>query len=585
MIAFNDLRIKPIKNCNTLFIEEIHTNTRQNPSQVASTLRPQNVAIISQRVFHLPHKRNPFFIGREELLKTVREKIQNEGLNGYKHQIALHGLGGVGKTEIAVEYCFRHKDEYDYIFWISAVDRSSLLSGFVEVAKIVGCVQKSPSQTHEAIAKLMLQWLQSTGNWLLIFDNLDDHTVTEGYIPVTNKLAHILITTRITDCDILSAQDIEIQTMTSEESVCLLLTRANLQDDPTEEVKVEAAKIVAELGNLPLAIEQAASYIRKSRNIFEYLVAFRCHRLELLSAKPEGNRLYKESIATTWKMSLHRLERTNVNAKKLIELFAFLNPDGILLSFLKAGDTQLHPEFEFILDPYLLRQSLIAMEEYSLIHDHGETIVIHRLMQCAIRYGLDSEYRNNLVTRILQLALSVFPENLKGTNRQICRAYRSQVVAILENVEDNTNKIPLHWPQLYDRLTQYLLEDGYYSDCAKYSAKCFDLRKRILGLWHRDTLGSMFGLAKVYRKLGLFIDAVKLSEECFDSRKRMLGSDDPDTLHSMSELGVTYFSLGQLNEALKLDEQCLETRTRILGSEHPDTLRSMGNLANTYGDL
>src|SRR5437667_280164 len=193
-------------------------------------------------------------------------------------------------------------------------------------------------------------------------------------------------------------------------------------------------------------------------------------------------------------------------------------------------------------------------------------------MQCAIRYGLDSEYRNNLVTRILQLALSVFPENLKGTNRQICRAYRSQVVAILENVEDNTNKIPLHWPQLYDRLTQYLLEDGYYSDCAKYSAKCFDLRKRILGLWHRDTLGSMFGLAKVYRKLGLFIEAVKLSEQCLETRTRILGSEHPDTLRSMGNLGNTYGGLGRSNEALKLGEQCLGIRTRILGSEHPDTL-------------
>ena len=133
-------------------------------------------------MFHVQYEPNPHFTGRDELLEIIHHKIHDEQLSGYKHRVALFGLGGVGKTQIALEYCFRYKSEYDYVFWMSAVDQTQLLSSFRDVAILIGSVKKQSDQSPEDIAKVVLQWLHSNGMWLLIFDNLDDISIVKGYL-------------------------------------------------------------------------------------------------------------------------------------------------------------------------------------------------------------------------------------------------------------------------------------------------------------------------------------------------------------------------------------------------------------------
>ena len=438
------------------------------------------------------------------MLETIHHKIQDEQLSGYKHRVALFGLGGVGKTQIALEYCFRYKSEYDYVFWMSAADQTRLLSSFRDAATLIGCVKKESDQSPEDIAKIVLQWLHSNATWLLIFDNLDDISIIKGYLPPIHSSGHVLITTRNKNCDGIPAEGVEIIPMDSNESISLLLTRSGLQDDPRQEVKIEARKIVDELGHLPLAIEQAAAYIRSSQNIFEYLSAYYQNRKELLHDKPNGNYMYNESVATTWKMSLHRLK---TSSKKLIELLAYLNPDETLVTFLTAGNGGLPPELGLIVNNYvLLRQTLRDLEAYSLIRvwDEGRKITIHRLVQYIIRDDLDSEYRRVVVARVLRLGLFAFPDTVDGPNRRICRIYRSQVIAILANIEDEQNWVEsldegdMDWQLLSERLAAYLFQDGYHSDCIKYHVKCMERIARVLGVEHPDTLWSMTRLAATY---------------------------------------------------------------------------------------
>ena len=400
-----------------------------------------------------------------------------------------------------------------------------------------------------------------------------------------------MITTRNKNCDGIPAEGIEIIPMNSTESISLLLTRSGLQDDPRQEVKIEAKKIVDELGHLPLAIEQAAAYIRSSQNIFEYLSVYRQNRKDLLHHKPKGNYPYHESVATTWKMSLRRLETTS---KNLIELLAYLNPDEILLDFLTAGKSGLPPELGlFVNNTFLLRQVLHDLETYSLIRvwDEGRKITIHRLVQYVIRDDLDSKYRRVLIARVLRLGLSAFPDAVVGSNYQTCRIYRSQIIAILENIEDEQNwvnrrdKGAMDWQLLSDRLAHYLFEDGYYSDSAKYSLKYVERITRARGVKHPETLRSITNLAATYDRLGRSAEAMKMYEQCLEIRRKVLGSGHPDTLWSMDSLAMMYDRMGQSIQAMKMHEQCLETRKRVLGAEHPHTLQSMNNLAATYDSL
>ena len=489
---------------------------------------PRTPPRIFKPIFHVPYERNPHFAGRDELLETIRYKIQDALQKGYKHRIALYGLGGVGKTQIALEYCYRYDTEYDYVFWMSAVDQTRLLSSFREVATLIGSKEIASNQTPEDVARAVLRWLQSKEKWLMLFDNLDDIYILKGYLPLTHSSGHVLITTRNKNCDGIPAEGVEITPMNSYESVSLLLIRSRLQDDPREEVKLEAENIVNELGHLPLAIEQAAAYIRSSQNIFEYLSTFRQNRKHLLHDKPQGNYPYQESVATTWKMSFDRLAAINPSSIKLIQLLAFMNPDEILIEFLKAGNTGVWPELKSILNnDFFLRQSLRDLECYSLVRvwDDGRKTTIHRLVQSVIRDDLGKEFESLLASQAIQLGLSAFPDTVEGTNRQICRVFRSQVMAILANVENHrTGFCSLResastWLTLAARLTFYLFHDGYYSDALKLDSDCVEIRKRVLGPEHPDTLQSLGGLAAIYNRLGRPNEALKVNEECLEIRR------------------------------------------------------------------
>ena len=467
------------------FHRYVQNFTAQN-SPATPSHSPQTTTAMSEPVFYVPYEQNPYFTGRDELLETTRQRIQDEQVRGYKHRIALYGLGGVGKTQMALEYCFRYKSNYDYIFWMSAVDETRLLSSFAKVATLGGDICITSDQTPEDIAQAVLRWLRSKIKWLMIFDNLDDICIIKGYLPLTHSSGHVLITTRNKNCDGIPAEGVEITPMASSESVSLLLIRSSLEHDAREEVKVEAGKVVDELGHLPLAIEQAAAYIRSSQNIFEYLSTYRQNRKSLLTDKPKGNYLYEESVATTWKMSFYRLKTINPNSIKLIELLAFLNPDEILMEFLKAGYMGVGPELKSILsDDFFLRQSIRDLECYSLVRvwDGGRKITIHRLVQSVIRDDLDMESESFLHAQVIQLGLFAFPNTVEGTNRQTCRAYRSQVIAILTNVENhqdafnNLNESAWTWQMLAGKLAFYLFHDGYFSDALKFNIDCLEIQK------------------------------------------------------------------------------------------------------------
>ena len=502
----------------------------------------------------------------------------DEELKGYKHRIALYGLGGIGKTQISLEYCFRYKDEYDYIIWLTAIDQTRLLSSFREIADIlVEHDVRISDGTAEEIARAVLRWLEPKNKWLLIFDNLDNIRITDGYLPLTHLSGHVLITTRNKNCDGIPAEGIEINLLNTKDSTSFLLHRSGLGNDHREEIKIEAQKIVDTLGYLPLAIEQAASYIRSTQNIFEYLETYHQNQKVMLLNRPPGSHPYGDSVFTTWKISFRQLERISPDSILLSQILAFTNPDETLVDFLKAGKAGLQPELRSIFDNnFLFRQGLRGLEDYSLIRvwDEGRKITIHRLVQDVVRDDLDVLSRTSISTQALQLALTAFPIAIHAVNYDVCRAYYPQVTAILGNVEKHTVTSDstirdMNYFQLFDNLRFYLFDDGYYSDAVKYNGRCLEISDRVLGEEHPDTLRSMFNLALTYERLGRSDEALKVHEACLAIRKRVLGEEHPDTLWSMNGLAGTYVIMGRSNEAVKIFEACLETRKRVLGEEHP----------------
>ena len=206
----------------------------------------------------------------------MREKLCDDQ-NG--HRLAIYGLGGVGKTQLAIEYVFSYKHEYNGIYWISAVNKAEILSGLRDIAQATSCLG-TDSLKPDDVPNAVLQWLRKQNKWLLVLDNLDDISAVMGNLPELPCEGHVLITTRDQSSIRPLAEPFEIDVLDRSEATDLLLLRADLVVGDTipgsGNIKVEASKIAIELGFLPLAIEQAASFIReKLKDIFLFIPLYK----------------------------------------------------------------------------------------------------------------------------------------------------------------------------------------------------------------------------------------------------------------------------------------------------------------------
>jgi tetratricopeptide (TPR) repeat protein len=536
-------------------------------------------------VFSVPYERNPHFSGRELLLETLHQKLNEIRSKQYNHRIALFGLGGIGKTQLALEYTYRYKDEYRSIFWISAATSANLLGGYAEVAKTQHCSSRSGSP--EDIAKSALNWFGANENWLLIIDNLDDIAVIDGFLPRSKSTGHTLITTRNQNCEGIPAEGFEVMTMTTDESVEFLLTRAKVEV-VTPEVQAQAHQIVSELGNLPLAIEHAASYIIMSQNFENFLVVYRQSQKGLLFWMPDGNRTYNDTVGTTWRLSLDKLASISPVSIELIRLLVFLNPDEVMVEFLRIGASALRGELNTVVrDRFRFQKCVFALQDFSLIRvwDSGKRLSIHRLVQTVIKAELDENSRLVIMKDVVNLGLVVYPgtggsvsEN--ETAVKVWRNYGPQIISCFEQTNDSRLNKERHL--LGERVADAFSRHCYSADALRVWTETSNMKERVLGPEHEDTLDSRRHQAIELCSVGQALKAVDLLHEVLPLAKRTLGNNGGTTLDIMTALAGAYDSQGQYTTALDLYQKVYEISLRKLGHENSATMRRMEDLALTY---
>ena len=240
--------------------------------------------------FIVPYKRNMYFRGRDNLIATLCTKLSEIMPDNMNHQVALYGLGGMGKTQLALEYVYSHRENYGRIYWINVASEAALFSGFQDIAKRTSCPSVNADDKPSETAKLVLDWLDRQESWLIVFDNLDDVDVITNYLPNSSPHRHILITTRNKHCEHIPAEGLKVRELAVDDAADFLIARSKIGTvGQTPEGRNEAVKIVTELGCLPLAIEQAAAYIREaSTDIFDYLPTYSANRKRLLATDFKG---------------------------------------------------------------------------------------------------------------------------------------------------------------------------------------------------------------------------------------------------------------------------------------------------------
>ena len=492
-------------------------------------------------------------------------------------------MGGIGKTQIALEYVYTNKSTYNRIYWITAIDQASLVSGYRDIAKSVA-LKIEPDSDHLEIAKRVLHWLSRDQSWLLVIDNLDNIKVADGLLPENGPQTHTLITTRNPNSAGIPAEGLEVPLLDTDDAIDLLSTLSNIEILPDSSEYKEARQIVTMLDHLPLAIEHAGAYVREAAGDFAtFLQDYEQNQRDLHQWVPQGNRQYPHSVATTWSMSFNLVRTNHTQAADLFRLFAFLNPDGILIDFLISGAKAIDNDDlrQLISNRIEMAKALIELEKFSLLRwDRiGKSMMVHRLVQRVVRDEMSNEDLKTFCTMAVDVCGQSFPLEWNNDTRHTCRTYFGQVIGPLLAVNSiRTEKLA----DIMERVGKFLFYDGKYADSAILLMQVIELRTEIFGADHPSNLTSMVNLAATYWQQGRMTAAGKLHREIFEKRKYILGEDHPDTLTAMNDLAMTYRQEGRITETVELLQEVVNKMKNILGDDHPDTLTAMNDLAVTY---
>jgi len=554
------------------------------------------------RIWKVP-ARNPRFIGRVGLIDQLHGRLCS--VDNTLVVEALFGLGGVGKTQLAIEYAHTFAAEYTVVWWIDA-DRPVLIPDqLVSLAGRLGL--PTDGSAADVVDRLLIDLAERPG-WLLIFDNAEHPDDIFGYRP--GGSGHVLVTSRFPGWGALGGR-LQIDVLTRSETVTLLQARIDQMD------QAEAHALAAELGDLPLAAAQAAAYLEQTGlPPADYLRRFRTHRASLLG---RGDVLgYQRRVDTAWDLSLKRLLTVSPIAVELLEMSAFLAPEPIPLTYFTD-----HPD----LMPEAVGAAMLdgsdevvdavgAAVAFSLVSRSEDGFAVHRLLQAVIRHRLPPD-REDAIGALAATVLAACdpgdpsnPDNwpsysklaphllatarwgehnpawrtmlldtiryfgVRGdarASRQIAQQSLERWVVALGSTHPSSLS-------LASTLTAALAWLGEGERACELGRDTLHKSRQTLGPDHPTTLGAATYLTSALAWTGANAEAANLGHDTLDRCRRTLGPDHRTTLGSAAQWSFTLLGLGEIQPARELSRDTWERSSRTLGPHHPTTLQAAAAL-------
>jgi tetratricopeptide (TPR) repeat protein len=554
---------------------------------LGAATRPPLAAIESRqdffgRVWTVPSSlENPFFTGRRDLLSGLQHALAENG------RVALTGMSGSGKTQVAGQYAWEQREQYDAVLWVSGASRATLLSDFAKLALLLDLPQKEATDPEEA-AKAVCGWLQLNRKWLLIFDNVEDVGVLEGFLP-SGRMGHVIVTTQGPATGVI-ARAVPVEEMPPEDAELLLLRRAKVVgpsaslDAATSAERAAAREIARELGGLPLALDQAGAYIEETRcGLAGYLSAYGKEGRYLRKLRGKGGASHPESVAVSFTMGLRKLERKSRAAAEAVRLCALLHAEAIPEEIFVDGADELGRVLKAVgKDPLKLDAAIGAALSYSLLRRDAarKTLRIHRLVQDVVRDTLERKAARMWAERSVRAVARTFP-SVEFTDWGSCERLLAHALACAPHIEQ--------WGMEFPEAAWLLNQTGRYLHRRARFAEAEPLYKRALGIWekalgpeHPDVATSLNNLALLYQAQGKLAEAEPLYKRSLDIVEKALGPEHPNVAASLNNLALLYQAQGKLGEAEPLFKRALGIREKALGPEHPDVAASLNNLAALY---
>ncbi|MEU9874942.1 FxSxx-COOH system tetratricopeptide repeat protein [Streptomyces phaeochromogenes] len=555
------------------------------------------------RIFGNVPQRNRNFTGRKQLLELLEVRLTS-GLTAVLPE-ALHGMGGVGKSQIATEYVYRRSRAYRLIWWIPSEQENQIVQSLIELGEHMGLQAGLDISAVPAVLNA-LRIGEPYSDWLLVFDNAEDPRDVRRYFPVDGP-GRILVTSRNAQWAS-TASSLEVDVFAREESIALLRRRS---DDLPDDAVNHLASV---LGDLPLAVEQAAVWLAETgMPVNQYLELFEQKSAELMQSDPPAD--YAKPVAAAWNVSLDRLREDHPAALQLLQVGAFFAPDPVSWDLFSAvRGVSVPSALQAVLDdPVKLGRATREISRYALARiDHRQnTLQLHRLVQRVLIDQMNPQEKAQMRHAAHQLLSNADPRNpqrtsnwprysallphVRASNAVECkdpwtRRLVLNEVWFLRARGDHTEALALGeraarvWRERLDedheevlaidqQIAEALREQGSdYERAYRLQEGLVGRFRRVLGNSHEDTLQAQSYMAIHHRIRGDFYQARELDKDVYETTIRELGQDDPATLLSAHNYAVSLRLAGDFDAARTLDHDTWQRRIEVIGEDHIFTL-------------
>ena len=565
-----------------------------------------SVTLEDTTYYDVPGLHVPKYVERKKLSSRL-EKLFSNGSNGSTpclRTVVLLGMGGAGKTQVALRFCRQMKQNGRFrgIFWLDASSRNALESSMLAICKrlLPGRLVDNPRDGVSLVTTTLSDWMNP---WMLVFDNLDnleDFPDIVRFFPNSGS-GCILITSRSASSKDLG-EVIEIEQMEKDEGLELLLSGSQ-----TVANDVAAEKILARLEYLPLAIALVRAYLSKQKlSLVDFEEGYERRKANFMAETPRvwqyrrvlhGNPETPLNLLTTWELSFKLLddEMDDGRLGDVLTLFAFLHPVGIREGLFRRdiGDPELatspmamfeengrwnHMKFE---------QAVICMEEHSLVRfsrQDGDELVLslHSMVSEWLRLRLEKgRLLTSLKTAALHLGNYVESMNLEYIYRQEALLHVDSICRLVEG-ESEIEYASDNFLEIYNTFGSFYRDHCRLEDAERMYERALVGYEKALGADHSSTLGTVNNLGLLYVDQGRFANAERMYDHALAGKERVLGRDDTSTLDTVNNLGILYRRLGRFADAERMYDRALAGRERELGRDHTSTLDTVNSLGILY---
>jgi tetratricopeptide (TPR) repeat protein len=608
-----------IQSCGDIYYP--FASSQEVASQVLKLRFPARSAGAPRRVVNLPYNSlGPLFKGRDAGLVELRQRLMTGGGRavGLTARQAIHGLGGVGKTRLAIEFAWRQASDYENaLLFVSARSPTDFRSNLAALcnAEILKLAERDKPEEKERLAAVF-RWLGEHSGWLLILDNADTPEAAAEVEKTLPKLrgGDVIITSRIADWSA-AVQTTELDVLGEQDAAAFLLERTELRRKKTDADADDAAVLAHKLGGLALALEQAGAYIIKNRFSFsEYRQRWESTREKVLAWYDQRLMQYPSSVATTWQTSVDQLAQPE---RKLLNILGWLSPEPIPVLLLDGVPV----------DGADARDALAGLASWSLARwtADGEAFTVHRLVQeitrqrlsenekesaleCALlilddklplpdwdREGWQLWERLVMHCRTLLSCLRDHPLEPKAARMMNClalwlnnRAEPGEAEPLLRRALASYEKVlgPEHLSVAIslNNLALVYRAQGHYPQAEPLYQRALAISQKVLGPEHSDVAQGLNNLAVLYGIQGRYAEAEPLLRQALGIYEKVLDPEHPNMAKILNSLAVLYTLQGHYAEAEPLCRRALGIREKALGPEHPDVAESLNNLARLLQD-